>query len=197
MFVLKPEQIQEAVDLLRQGGVLVYPTETSYALGCDATNDQAVAKIFTIKGRPSDKGLPLILPPDQDPDQYVCLSSRARALIAAHWPGPLNIVSLKRSSSPVSASCETQGTQCVRQSSHPVARALAQALGRPLVATSANRSGNASLYQAEQIKAEFNADNSVDAMIDAGDLPVVPASTIVKVDGDDMRLIRLGEIIIV
>lgn len=190
------EDLNAAVDILRDGGVLVYPTETSYALGCDATNDVAVARVFAIKGRPEGKGTPLILPPDVAADVYIVMSTRAHELVDQYWPGPLNIIAKRAPSSPVSTRCETDGTQSVRQSSNSTASELARLLGRPLVATSANRSGEAAIYRADKLEAEFANGDSPDAVLDVGALPVVPASTTVKVVGDVVEIIRQGSIVL-
>lgn len=186
--------IDQAVEILRRGGVIVYPTETSYALGCDATNDIAVARVFAIKGRPEGKGMPLILPDDIDVSAFVEMSERALKLAKQHWPGPLNIVAKRAASSSVSARCETDGTQSVRQSSSAIASELARQLGRPLVATSANRSGEAAIYRIDELESEFSAGEQPDAILDGGHLPVVPASTTVKVADDKIEVIRQGVI---
>ena len=187
--------IVEAVELLKAGGVLVFPTETSYALGCDATNDRAIAKVFAIKGRPEGKGTPLILPPGVDAGNYIVMSNIARALVKQHWPGPLNIISSRAVASPVSSRCETDGTQSVRKSSHPIASELARLLGQPLVATSANRSGEASIYRPDELAGKFDG-QLPDAVVAAGNLPMVPASTTVKVMGQAVELVRQGSIIL-
>lgn len=186
--------IDQAVEILRRGGVIVYPTETSYALGCDATNDAAVAKVFAIKGRPEGKGIPLILPDDIDVSAFVEMSARALKLAKQHWPGPLNIVAKRATSSSVSLRCETDGTQSVRQSSSALASELARQLGRPLVATSANRSGEAAIYRVDELKTEFFGDEQPDAVLDGGHLPVVPASTTIKIEGDKLEIVRQGVI---
>ncbi len=195
MQILTPQQLDAAVEILSGGGVVVYPTETSYALGCDATNEVAIIKVFTIKGRPEGKGTPIILPNNVDPGDYISMSARARSLTQKYWPGPLNIISVRNPNSPISQRCETNGTQAVRQSSHPVASQLALILGKPLVATSANRSGEMQIYRPDEVEKEFTTELP-DAILDVGNLPVVPASTTVLVDGDEIRLIRLGEIIV-
>jgi L-threonylcarbamoyladenylate synthase len=188
--------LEEAVSLLRAGGVLIFPTETSYALGCDATNDQAVARVFAIKGRPGAKGTPIILPPDADPSLYIEFSNKVLELSQQHWPGSLNIISKRAASSPVSTRAETDGTQSVRKTSHPVAAELARLLDRPLVATSANRSGAAAIYRPDEAEDEFFDGEIPDAIVNNGNLPVVPASTTVKVDGDVLEVIRQGEIVL-
>jgi L-threonylcarbamoyladenylate synthase len=186
--------LAEAVERLRRGEVLVYPTETSYALGCDATNDAAVARVFAIKGRPEGKGTPLIIPADVSLDTFILTNQKINDLVAAHWPGPLNIVAKRAPQSLVSERCETDGTQSVRQSSSAVASELARLLGRPLVATSANRSGNQSLYSITDIEQEFANGVAPDAIVDVGDLPVVPASTTIKIIDDQLEIVRRGAI---
>ena len=190
------DDLDAAVEILRDGGVLVYPTETSYALGCDATNEAAVARVFAIKGRPEGKGTPLILPADVDLQTYVQASETMFKLADKYWPGPLNMIALRAPESPVSTRCETDGTQSVRRSSHPVAATLAHLLGRPLVATSANRSGEAAIYRVDELEAEFAQGETPDAVFAGGNLPVVPASTTVKVVGKDVVLIRQWSIVL-
>jgi L-threonylcarbamoyladenylate synthase len=185
--------LAEAVAVLQAGGVLVYPTETSYAVGCDATNDEAVQRVFTIKGRPLGKGTPVIVPSDLDVADFVLVTDKLRELADRYWPGPLNIVTERAPASPISVHCETVGTQSVRQSSHPVANELARLLGRPLVATSANLSGDAAIYRLDELKDEF-VHGEPDAIFDGGDLPVVPASTTVRIVGDELTIMRQGAV---
>lgn len=188
--------LAEAVEILRAGGVLIYPTETSYALGCDATNDAAVARVFAIKGRPEGKGTPLILPADIDIREYVQANEQVFRLADKYWPGPLNIIVPRSKDSLVSTRCETDGTQSVRRSSHPVAATLAHLLGKPLVATSANKSGAEAIYRTHDALLEFVTGEQPEALFDVGDLPRVPASTTLKVEGDNIDVIRQGSIIL-
>jgi L-threonylcarbamoyladenylate synthase len=150
--------------------------------------------VIKIKGRPTGKGTPFSLPPDHDPADYIVLSDQARELIKAHWPGPLNVIGIRQLTSPVSRQCETDGSQAVRQSSHPIAAELARLLDRPIVATSANRADQPSIYSFAEAEAEFSTGRYPDAIIDAGDLPVVPASTTVKIVDDKIEVVRQGEI---
>lgn len=194
---LLPEQIAEAVALLRAGGVLLYPTETSYGIGCDGTNEDAVARVFALKGRPPGKGVTVLLPSLADADRYVRLTPFARALAESYWPGALNIVAPAAQDSPLSPLCATNGTHAVRLSSHPVASALARELGRPLVSTSANLAGKPELYAVKDIFDTFFSQPMMpDGMIDAGDLPRVPPSTVVKVDRDGVRVLRQGSVVV-
>lgn len=188
--------LNQALKLLEEGKVLIYPTETSYALGCDATNDAAVARVFAIKGRDEGKGTPVILPHDIDPKEYVDFSEAAQDLAQRYWPGPLNIIVPRAASSTISPRCETRGTQSVRKTSHNVSAELAWRFRKPLVATSANRSGKSSLYRSADIIKEFSHGEMPDAFLDVGDLPEVSPSTTVQVVDDKVLIVRQGDIVI-
>lgn len=191
------EAIERAVTILREGGVLVYPTETSYGIGCDATNAQAVARVLAIKGRPQFKGLTVLLPSLAEVERYVRMTPFARSLAQRYWPGALNIVLSPAPSSPIVPLCASHDTFSVRVSSHPVARALVKALGVPIVSTSANLSGQPECYYSDEIAALFDgAAEQPDVMIDAGRLPHVPPSTIVKVERDGARVLRQGGVVV-
>lgn len=194
---LTPEDIDVAVAILKQGGVVVYPTETSYGMGCDATNVAAVERIFIIKQRAQVKGLSSILPSLADATKYIQLRPYTKRLVEYYWPGPLTIVAPKVETSPLSPLCENGGTHAVRVSSHPVAAALARKLGRPIVATSANISGKPDAYDPAQIVAAYEAEpEQPDAYIDGGILPVVPPSTIVQVRPEGINVLRQGGIVV-
>lgn len=193
---LSLNDLDRAAEFLCAGKVLVYPTETSYALGCDATNDVTVARIFAIKGREAGKGLPLILPPEADPKEFVDFSDTAVELANRFWPGALNIVASRQAWSIVSPYCTTDDSQSIRKSAHPVAAELARLLGKPIVATSANRSGQPALYGSADVIGVFAVGQAPDVFLDAGDLPETPASTTVRVVGDKIEVVRQGTIIL-
>lgn len=192
---LLQEDLEEVLAILEHGGVIIYPTETSYGLGCDATNDDAVARIFRIKGRPEAKGLPILLPTLEGASRYVEVPDVAKRLAELYWPGPLNIVLKNTVDTPVSLRCAEGDTQSVRVSSHPFAQALVRAFARPLVATSANVSGEDALYSLDGVEKMFeHQSDKPDAVVHAGTLPVVPASSIVEVVDDEVRVLRKGQI---
>lgn len=189
--------IDEALTILRSGGVIVYPTETSYGMGCDATNAAAVERIFVMKDRPVTKALSVILPSLKEADKYVDLRPYSRRLAGHYWPGPLTIVASVLPTSPLSPHCMNKNRHAVRVSSHPFTAALAEKLGRPIVATSANLSGKPDIYRAaEVIETYGSAVDAPDAFIDGGDLPVVPPSTIVEVGAEGINVLRQGSIVV-
>lgn len=196
---LMPNQVDDAVAILSAGGIVVYPTETSYGMGCDATNHTAVERIFAIKQRPVVKGLSTILPSLADATQYIILLPYTRRLVEYYWPGPLTIIAPKSPTSPLSPLCENgnNGTHAVRVSSHPVAAALANRLGKPIVATSANISGKPDVYDPADIVAAFEgAEQQPNAYIDAGILPHTPPSTIVQVRPEGINVLRQGALVV-
>jgi len=130
----------QAQELVR-GGLVVYPTETFYALGCLATIHAAVERIVAVKGRPGDKPLPLIVSDWEMVARYVFLSVDEEALARKFWPGPLSIVArVDTQVSPLAR--DRAGFSAVRMTPHPIAAQLCRAAGGPLVSSSANRSGH-------------------------------------------------------
>lgn len=195
MLKVTQEQIEKAIQVLKDGGVIVYPTETSYGLGCDASNEKAVARIFVMKGRAAEKGLPVIIDSKQSVQNYVEFSILARQLSERFWPGALNIIAPVVPNSIIADSCSMNGTQSVRLSHHPFASILAKRLGKPIVATSANVSGKDAIYSVKDVQKVFaDQPDKPDLVIDGGVLPDLPASTSVKVIGSKLEILRQGRI---
>jgi L-threonylcarbamoyladenylate synthase len=198
--------IVAAIRLLRRGGTVIFPTETSYGLGCDATNEKAVERVFFLKGRQKGKGLPVIVESFERAQAYGLFSEKALGLAQAHWPGALTLVlptSKRRASDPRCVRQEpvAQGVLqnqeiAIRFSPHPVPRALATGLERPLVATSANRSGERACYSPEGVLAQFSALRGPlpDFFLDAGTLPFRPPSTVIRVVGERVEMVRQGDL---
>lgn len=172
------EQIRTAIDVLRMGGVVVFPTETAYGLAADATNLSAVKKIFEIKGREGEKSLPLIASSREMVERYAGIPRGLEKLASRYWPGPLTLVLPAMGG--LAPGVVHNGTVAIRVSSHPVARALSEGLGAPIVSTSANRSGQPTCYSMEEVRAQLG--DAPDLFIDVGLLHPEPPSTIVAVD---------------
>ena len=186
------QSLISAVEILRAGGVVVYPTETFYGLGVDALNQKAIKKVFTIKGRSFAQPL-LILIPEQDylPRYVTEVSEKARRLMEHFWPGPLTMVF---SASPQLPSILTAGTKkiAIRISPHPIARALTSAFAGPLTSTSANISGEQSPATAKEVFSHLG--EMIDLIIDGGKTPGQMPSTIVDVTFSPPQLVREGVI---
>jgi L-threonylcarbamoyladenylate synthase len=184
--------LAEAAAILRDGGLVAFPTETVYGLGADATNPEAVARIFTAKGRPSTN--PLIVHADGPDLARRCLSAwpEAAETLARHfWPGPLTLVLLR---SPLIPDIVTGGrdTVGVRVPEVAVARSLIASVGRPLAAPSANRSNRISPTRAEHVARDL--DGRIDLILDAGPTAVGLESTVLDLTTDPPRILRPGPI---
>ncbi len=177
--------------ILRQGGLLAFPTETVYGLGADARNGQAVARIYAAKGRPSFNPL-IVHVADIAAARALCVfSPDAEALADAFWPGALTLVLPLRAEAGISA-LVTAGlpTLAVRVPDHPLAQALLGAFGGPVAAPSANLSGRISPTTAAHVLAGLGG-GRIDAVLDGGACPVGLESTIIGCDGAPV-LLRAG-----
>lgn len=195
---MQKETIQKALEILRSGGVILYPTETSYGVGADATNPSAVALVFKIKGREKNKTLPLIAADIAMAKKYVEWSPGINILAKRYWPGPLTIVSkaTKEAAGVLSKGIVAKDqTIALRVSSHPIARILSRRLGKPLVATSANSAGSPPCYTIRTFKRQCTVPTTIPLYIfDFGKLPHRIPSTIVRVVGGTSQLLRKGAI---
>jgi L-threonylcarbamoyladenylate synthase len=183
--------VAEAARLILEGGLVAFPTETVYGLGGDATNERAVAAIFEAKGRPQFNPLISHVPGPDEAKRLVRWNETANRLAARFWPGPLTLVLPRAKDSPV-ALLATAGlnTVAVRAPAHPMAQALIRAVGRPLAAPSANRSGAVSPTRAEHV-AESLGDR-VTMILDGGPCEVGLESTVLDLTTAPPTLLRPG-----
>ena len=187
-----PEVLDRAVALLRAGQLVAFPTETVYGLGADASDPEAVARIFAAKGRPNDHPVIVHVAPGNDLSAWAAsIGPDARTLIDAFWPGPLTLI-LPRAAGVPDAVTGGQDTVGVRCPSHPVAQALLSAFGGGVAAPSANRFGRVSPTTAQHVADEFGPELSL--VLDGGPCEVGIESTIVDVTGDTPVLLRPGHI---
>jgi L-threonylcarbamoyladenylate synthase len=187
-----PAVISRAAEALRKGLLVGYPTETFYGLGCDPRQPAAVDRIFEAKGRPDKMALPLIA--GDRGGVALCvreISEGAQRLMDAFWPGPLTLV-LPAAEELPSRLLGGGRTVGVRVSSHPVAAAIALAMGGPIVATSANRSGQPPPSTAAEVDEAIGEDLSV--ILDGGPTRGGSASTVLDLSVEPPRLIRSGAI---
>ncbi len=195
-----PSTLDHALQIVEKGGVIVYPTETCYGLGCDATNNAAVEHIFKIKQREPGKPVLVIAHDISVFLKYVEWNETIDHLARIYWPGPLTIVApLKEKATELAAGViGSDNTIAFRVTSHPFAASLVQKLGRPIVSTSANLSSYPNPYDVGYIVSMFEGGQyTPDLVIDAGDLPHHSASTIVRVEANGEKVIvRQGEITI-
>ena len=183
----------EAAEALRRGGLVILPTETVYGLAADAANPRAVAAVFEAKGRPRFNPLIAHVADAAAAARIAVLDERARVLAEAFWPGPLTIVAPLADPDAV---CDLAraglDTVAVRAPAHPLAQAVIGALGRPLVAPSANRSGRPSPTTFADAVAETGAAATVS--LDGGPCAIGLESTVVSLLDGPARLLRPGAV---
>ncbi len=191
--VLNADVIDDAALTLRDGGIVVLPTETVYGVGGDATNSLSSKRIYEAKGRPSDNPLIIHVAYPRDAERYAQTNELYYKLADAFMPGPLTVILAKKSSIPY----ETTGgldTVAIRCPSHPIAHAIIDKAGIPVAAPSANISGRPSATSVQYVIDDFNG--RVDMIIDGGECEIGLESTIVmiKSDGKSLVLLRPGAI---
>ena len=183
---------RRALHALRAGGLVAFPTDTYYALGAAATDEAAVARVFAVKRRPPGEPLPLLV---ADRAQWRGLVAElpdiALRLADRFWPGALTIV-CRRAASVLLMLAGGGETIGVRQPGHPVALGLCQALGVPVVGTSANTHGMPSPITALQVALDLGS--GVDLILDGGRCPLAQPSTVVDVTRTPPVIVRAGAI---
>ncbi|OGT47467.1 MAG: threonylcarbamoyl-AMP synthase [Gammaproteobacteria bacterium RIFCSPHIGHO2_12_FULL_41_20] len=184
--------IEHAVTVLRQGGLVAFPTETVYGLGADAQNATALQKVFSAKGRPVDHPLIVhIADRQQLLDWAVSVSPVAEQLAQAFWPGPLTLI-LRRAPHVLDIVTGGQETIGLRVPNHPIAQKLLHGFGGGIAAPSANRFGHISPTTAEAVVDELGA--AVDVILDGGACEVGLESTIIDLSRDQPAILRPGAI---
>ncbi|MBN1533683.1 MAG: threonylcarbamoyl-AMP synthase [Spirochaetes bacterium] len=184
------EEIARAADILQGGGIVSFPTETVYGLGAISSNPTAVARVFEAKRRPFfDPLIVHISRFEQLGDLAADVPELAERVARRFWPGPLTLVLKKRECVPDIVTAGL-GTVAVRMPRHGVALRLIEACGFPIAAPSANRFGATSPTEARHVQEQLGG--AVDMIIDGGRCEVGVESTIVKVSGDSLELLRPG-----
>jgi len=180
MKIVKPTKsgIQQAIAILRRGGVIVYPTDTAYALGGIFNSKKVIAKILKIKKR-KDQKFTIIASSLGQVEKFFKLNSAQKKLAEKFWPGPLSIVVSSRFA--------------VRVPKNKIAQGLARGVAKPLIATSANLTGSQTLYDSQKIISQLSLQGSQpDLILDFGQLKKIETSTVVKVNGKKIEILRPG-----
>jgi len=184
----QPDAIEQALRILRAGGLAAFPTDTVYGVGALAFDGLAVESIYAAKDRPVEKAIPILIADADDLDKVaVDIPPMARILAARFWPGPLTLVVPKQPTLPEAISATA--TVAVRIPDHPVARALLGAAG-PMAVTSANLSGQPSPVNAEEVMRQLNG--RIPLVLDGGVTPGGVPSTLVDCLGAEPVLLREG-----
>lgn len=179
-----------AIQALREGKVIAHPTETCYGLAVSILSQAAVERLYSIKKMPSDKPVSLLVAHLEQAKRYGSFSEKALILAQKYWPGPLTLIVPRTPELPqwINPGNDWVG---MRISSHPLAQALVEGVGNPITTTSANLSGDREAYSVQEIEA---TGLSLDFILDGGTLPSVKPSTLVKVEEENLIVLRQGEI---
>jgi L-threonylcarbamoyladenylate synthase len=183
-------QVERAIDILKAGGIVAFPTDTVYGLGADAFNARAVERIFEVKGRSRSMALPVLLADAAQVSKVaITVQDIARVFMKRFWPGGLTMLLLKDISI---LSTVTAGSDkvAVRVPDHEVPRALIRGLGAPIIGTSANISERPAPVTAEEVRQQLGG--GVDLIIDMGRCPGGVESTVVDVTGGSPVVLREG-----
>ncbi|MBI3015341.1 MAG: threonylcarbamoyl-AMP synthase [Candidatus Tectomicrobia bacterium] len=187
-----PALLEEAAQCARRGGVVIYPTDTLYGLGCAGSERAAVERVMALKGRSAEKSFPLLIADETWLAGLVGeVPESALVLQRAFWPGPLTLIYRASTGAPAHLVSHA-GTIGLRISRSPVAQGLVRQLGVPLVATSANRSGEPCPGDVDSILRSLG--EGADLYLDGGELPPSRGSTVVDVSAKDPLLLREGDL---
>ncbi|MBI3440633.1 MAG: threonylcarbamoyl-AMP synthase [Proteobacteria bacterium] len=193
IFDATPENIEKAATRLRSGELVALPTETVYGLGADATNDHAVASIFAAKGRPTFNPVIVHFRDKSEAEKAVEFNDKAELLASLFWPGPLTLILPRRDDANISLLCSAGlPTLAVRCPAHPVAQQLIKALGSPIAAPSANKSGSLSPTTPQHVLQSLG--ENVGMILAGGKVAVGLESTVVDMTGDVPTLLRPGAV---
>jgi len=186
---ISQREIEKGLRILKEGGVIAFPTDTVYGLGADASNSGAVERIYAIKNRPKDQQLPLLI---ADTSQLTAVAGEipgiAWFLAERFWPGGLTLVLPKADSLP--AYLAPGRSIAIRVPNHPVCLALIQHLGNPIIGTSANISGQPPALTADEVDQQLG--EKIDLIINGGKCPGGNESTIVDANSQELVILRRG-----
>ena len=181
----------EAVRVLREGGLVCYPTDTVYGIGAAAGDDAAVRRLFAVKGRSLDKPLPLLLADASDAARVAEVTPLAKALATRFWPGALTIV-MRKAASYRSLALAGGDTVALRVPDHGLVRGIVRALGEPITGTSANRSGARAPVSAAEVAVQMG--EMVELIIDGGRSHARLESTVIDITHDEPEIVREGAV---
>lgn len=181
--------IKIALDTINKGGVIVFPTDTVYGLGCDPYNQDAVNRIYKIKGRKKTKQLPILGYSKKDIEKIALFDKLSEKLANKFWPGPLTLI-LKVKEKEIEKSLGLKGKIAVRVPNHPCILSLLREC-RLLVGTSANFSGSVAFDDSKEIADKFSG---YDLLLEIGKIPCSGESTIAEVANNELKIIREGKI---
>ncbi len=184
----QPRKIEQVIELLRRGGVIAYPTDTIYGIGCDITNKKAIARVYQITQRPKNQPFSFICSDLKNISQYAKVSNYAYKTMRRLLPGPYTFI-LEGANQVPKMMLTKRKSAGIRVPDNPICMAIIDALGNPIISTSASTSGGEKFNEPWLIESHFG--KLLDLVIDGGPVPGEPSS-VVSLIGDDPEVIREG-----
>ena len=183
------KNIKEIVTALKNGAVLILPTDTIYGLVCDAVNDQSVKKIFKIKNRAKQKSLPIFVSGIKQAKKFATINKNQEAFLKENWPGAMTVI--LKAKKGLSSLVYKNYTIGLRAPNYEFLSLILKEFKKPLAQTSANVSGLMATTKIKEVLEQFDQrDIQPDIVIDAGDLPKSQPSTIIDITGDKIKILR-------
>ncbi|MCA9364039.1 threonylcarbamoyl-AMP synthase [Candidatus Kaiserbacteria bacterium] len=193
--MIDERDLNRAAEAIRADGVVVYPTETAYGLGVNATSENALKKLYALKQRAANKPTHIAVFDIEMANEYTIVDERARLLADHFLPGPLTLVLPSRRTLPRLLEEGASGTCGIRIPNHPIALELIRRANVPITTTSANSSGDTTPYTVSEVKESFgDAVADIDIVLDAGPLTHTPPSTLVSLVGAEPEILRQGPV---
>ncbi len=183
-----------ACDVLKHGGIVMHPTETCYGLAVDVSNEEALRKLYRVKGMSLDKPVSILVNSFEMAQKYGVFSEKAKEIARKYWPGPLSIVVRRSGNLPVFLNKDEKYVS-IRFSDNKFCVGVVDAFGGPVTTTSANRSGGLPFYKVD-LDSDGDFLKGMDLIVDGGELVENKPSTIVKVDGNEVEVLRQGEVVL-
>ena len=186
------KQLKEAISILKNGGLVAFPTDTVFGLGASTSSVDAIGRIYEVKQRPASQAMPLLLASIAEVESVAeDVSEIARTLMKHFWPGALTLIVKKAASLPDIITAGGSSV-AIRIPNHPVPLALIKGIGTPLIGTSANRSGEASPLTVQEVARQLGG--KIDLIIDDGTVELPGESTILDTTVTPLRIVRAGRI---
>ncbi|MDO9399461.1 MAG: L-threonylcarbamoyladenylate synthase [bacterium] len=197
--LIQNNTIQKAIEILKNGGIIIYPTDTCYGIGVDATNKEAIKKLINLKGRDFKKPISIIVKNFKMAQEIGEFNSQAKKLFKKYLPGPLTLIVKKKKGIYQLPNILTAKKRKIgiRMPDNKISLELVKKFNKPITTTSANISGEPECYSKQEILKQFKKNiKDIDLILDIGKLQKNKPSTIIEIIGNKLKILRQGKLVI-